>query len=152
MRASVQALFAAALLALGVIAATALAQDPPLSDYGSTVPTTPSSTVVAANPGSASLSGRPSGNCARKAFTATVKGTSISKVSFYIDGRLVKTVRRTSSKTKYRLSIVPRRVGFGTHRVEARVTFTNGSQSSPVSRTMRFRRCARKAASPTFTG
>ena len=100
------------------------------------------------------LSGRaqllgPSG-CVRQAFTARVTGREIVSVTFKVDGKVVKRI--TGEKGVYKVKIRPARLGFGRHRVVARVRFTTESGTATRRLPLTFRRCARGAVQPRFTG
>jgi uncharacterized repeat protein (TIGR01451 family) len=100
------------------------------------------------------LSGRarlrgPSG-CVDTAFRARVRGRSIASVRFYVDGRLVK--RFSGRRASYTIKVKPRGLGFGRHRVVARVTFTRASGTAPRTLRLTFRRCSQGAIAPRFTG
>ena len=86
--------------------------------------------------------------CAKQAFTASVSGRGIDRVTFYVDGRRIKTVHNPS----YRVRINPATLSTGAHRVTARVVFVAGAQRGPATRRMTFLRCARAAQAPRFTG
>ena len=98
--------------------------------------------------GQASLRG-PSG-CVKQAFRARVTGRSLASVTFFVDGRQVK--RFTGARAVYAIKVNPLKYGLGRHRVVARVTFV--SESGTPARTLRltFRRCAKGAVAPRFTG
>jgi uncharacterized repeat protein (TIGR01451 family) len=91
----------------------------------------------------------PSG-CVRKAFRASVRGRAIATVRFYVDGRLVK--KFTGTRSRYSIKVRPRGLGLGRHRIVARVTFAASSKTSPRTLRLTFRRCAKQAVSPRFTG
>ncbi len=86
--------------------------------------------------------------CAANAFTASVSGRGIDRVTFYLDGRRIKTVRNPA----YRVRISPTGLSRGAHRVTARVAFVAAAQRGPATRRMTFLRCARAAQAPRFTG
>ena len=99
-----------------------------------------------------SISGRaalrgPSG-CVKQAFRARVNGRRIESVTFFMDGKRVKRV--TSGNASLR--IVPKRIGFGRHRVVALVRFTEASGTPARRLLLTFRRCARQVVNPQFTG
>jgi len=81
-----------------------------------------------------------------------VSGRQISRVVFTLDGRVVRSLTRPNSGTRYRLAVNPRKMRTGVHRVIARTTFRQ--QSGTKARVLRvtFSRCARRAAAPAFTG
>ena len=130
------------------------AQTPPTNN-----PPTNNPPVVTPPPGSGELpeevlSGRarlrgPSG-CVNKAFRARVTGRAIRSVAFFVDGKLVKQINK--SKSTYKVTIRPNKYGFGRHRVIARVRFTTESGTSARRLPLTFRRCARGAVAPRFTG
>jgi hypothetical protein len=91
----------------------------------------------------------PSG-CVKQAFHARVTGRSIASVAFYVDGRLVK--RFAGERKSYSIKVNPRRYGLGRHRIVARVTFAPASGTQARTLPLTFRRCARGAVAPRFTG
>ena len=91
----------------------------------------------------------PSG-CVEQAFRARVSGRSIASVAFFVDGELVK--RFTGKRARYSIKVRPARFGFGRHKVVARVTFVAGSGTQARALPLTFRRCARGAVAPRFTG
>jgi hypothetical protein len=90
----------------------------------------------------------PSG-CVRRAFRARVSGRSIRSVAFYVDGRLVK---KFGKRGRYSIKVRPARLGFGRHRIVARVRFVRGSGTRVRTLRLTFRRCARQTLAPRFTG
>ena len=101
-------------------------------------------------PGTARLTG-PSG-CVKKAFKATVRGSRISKVTFFVDGKKRKTITAKAGQRAFKLKVRPNALGRGVHRITARVQFA--AESETKSRTLRlsFQRCARQVVRPQFTG
>jgi hypothetical protein len=97
--------------------------------------------------GRAQLRG-PSG-CVKQAFRARVSGRSIASVTFFVDGRKVKTVRRGSA---FSLKVNPAKYGLGRHKVVAVVRFTAESGTKARRLPLTFRRCAQGAVAPRFTG
>ncbi len=97
--------------------------------------------------GRAQLRG-PSG-CVKQAFRARVRGRSIASVTFFVDGRKVKKVRRGDAFT---LKVKPQRYGFGRHKVVAVVRFRAESGTKARRLPLTFRRCAQGAVAPRFTG
>lgn len=110
------------------------------------VPLTPSS----APRGTARIAGR--SGCVTRNFNVTVTGRQIRRVTFFVDGKSVRTLTRPNRGSRFVLQIRPNTLRRGTHRVLARTTFT--SASATRSRTLRvvFSRCARAASAPQFTG
>jgi len=105
--------------------------------------------VVAPQRGSARLSG-PSG-CRVRAVTASVTGRRIIRVTFRLDGRVVKVVRRARSG-RWSARVVPRDLRYGTHRLTATVTFAAASGTRPRTLRLSFARCRTAAVRPVFTG
>ena len=99
--------------------------------------------------GRAALRG-PSG-CVKQAFTARVHGRSIASVTFYVDGKRVKRIVRGNASRLDR-DAEPARYGFGRHRVVALVRFRAASGTPARRLPLTFRRCARQAVAPQFTG
>jgi hypothetical protein len=91
----------------------------------------------------------PSG-CVRQAFRARVSGRSIAAVAFHVDGKLFK--RLSGERAQYSVKVKPGRYGPGRHKLVARVTFVSGSGTQARKLPLTFRRCARGAVAPRFTG
>jgi hypothetical protein len=91
----------------------------------------------------------PSG-CVKQAFRARVRGRSIASVTFFVDGRKVKTIR--GERAVYAIKVRPGRFGFGRHKIVARVQFTAASKTAARRLPLTFRRCAQGAVAPRFTG
>ena len=86
-------------------------------------------------------------------FYVTVNGRAISKVVFRLDGKRVKTLTKPNRANKrYGMLITPRLQRFGTHRLTATTTFTKASKTKSKILRVAFRRCARQAVLPEFTG
>jgi hypothetical protein len=103
-------------------------------------------------PGSARLSG-PSGCPTTNAIAATVTGRRIVKVTFYVDGKKVKTLTKANGKGgRWVLPLNVRRLAFGAHRVQAKVEFAKSSQTTAKTLRLSFDRCHAAAAKPKFTG
>jgi hypothetical protein len=113
---------------------------PPASD-GGVLP-------VSIASGRASLRG-PSG-CVKQAFRARVSGRSIASVTFFVDGKRVKTI--SGDRAGYAIRVHPGRYGFGRHTIVARVQFTAASGTEARRIPLTFRRCAQGAVAPRFTG
>ena len=76
---------------------------------------------VRVRPGSATLRG-PSGCPTTSAVAATVTGRRIVKVTFYVDGKKVKTLTQPNkSGGRWVLPMNVKRFAFGSHRVQARI-------------------------------
>ena len=114
---------------------------------GSTAPEVVGSS---AGPGSAKISG-PEG-CVTKNFHVTVTGKRISKVTFRLDRKVIKTLTRPNVGTKFRIAVRPGSLKRGTHRITATTTFTRASGTRARTLRVVFQRCSRSARSPQFTG
>jgi hypothetical protein len=137
--------------------ATTVLTQPPGAPGSTVVPTVPPPTVVVSptnivSPGSARLQGVRGCAAGLRPARFTVSGSRIARVTFYLDGKKVKTLTRRNVKGGYRLTLSVRRLRPGAHRVEARVTFTAASKSAPKRFRMSFDRCAAPKVSPKFTG
>jgi hypothetical protein len=80
-----------------------------------------------------------------------VTGRRIAKASFYLDGKLVRTVSRPDSQGRFKITVRPRKLKIGIHRLVVRISYLSGT--NPGTRTFRrtFAHCAR-ALKPEFTG
>jgi hypothetical protein len=129
-------------------------QPPPQDEPPTTTPPAPKIQVSPARvrPGSAKLSG-PSGCPRTNAIAATVTGRRIVKVTFYVDGKKVKTLTKANGKGgRWVLPLNVRRLAFGAHRVQAKVQFAKSSQTKAKTLRLSFDRCQTSAARPQFTG
>jgi hypothetical protein len=102
-------------------------------------------------PGSARLSG-PSGCPTTSAVAATVSGRRIVKVTFYVDGRKVKTLTKANRNGRWVLPMNVKRFAFGTHRVRVTVQFARSSQTKARTLRLSFSRCHPAVVKPQFTG
>jgi uncharacterized repeat protein (TIGR01451 family) len=101
--------------------------------------------------GTARLRG-PSG-CVRGPFRATVRGSRIARVTFFVDGKRFRRITApTGEGTRFSVRINPRGRGFGVHRVTARVVFAAGAQTKTRTLRLSFQRCKRQVVRPRFTG
>jgi len=100
-------------------------------------------------PGSSRLSG-PSG-CVRKPFKAVVRGTRIARVTFFRDGKRIKTMTAKPGQRKFVLRVKPSRAP-GVHRITARVQFEAGSGTKTRTLRLSYQRCVRQVVRPRFTG
>jgi hypothetical protein len=100
--------------------------------------------------GTARLQG-PSG-CVRTSFTATVRGTRIADVVFFLDGKRVKRITAKEGQKAFKVKINPRKVGRGVHRVTAKVVFVSESQTKTKTLRLSFQRCRKQVVRPRFTG
>jgi hypothetical protein len=88
--------------------------------------------------------------CATRTARITVSGRLIRRVTFFVNGRRVRTVTVRSGQTRVSVSVPVRRSGAARQTVTARVTFRNGATSRTL--TAHATRCAAGAVSPKFTG
>jgi hypothetical protein len=122
-------------------------------------PTTPATTPVPAGEGAilgatetsrrgtARLTGL--AGCVKSARTAKVTGRNLRTVVFKVDGKKVRTVKASRNGTRANTKVAVARLKAGTHKVTARVTFTDGTKARTL--TIRFSIC-KPAVSPHFTG
>ena len=93
------------------------------------------------------------GCVASRLATATVTGAGVTKVTFSVNGRTVKTLTKANSGTSFQLVLTTRSLRYGTYSVRATVRFA--ANAVPRSRTLnlRFSRCRpRVVVSPHFAG
>jgi Bacterial Ig domain len=102
-------------------------------------------------PGSAKLTG-PKGCPDTNAVAATVSGKKISKVTFYVDNRKVKTLTKPNKGGKWALTVNMRQIAYGSHRVTAKVEFTKSSGTKTKTLRLSFNRCNASNVRPQFTG
>lgn len=100
--------------------------------------------------GTAAIRGRT--GCQGSAFNVVVSGRQVQRVVFSLDGRVVRSLTRPNSGSRFVLKVNPRTLRSGVHRVVARTTFR--SRSGTPARVLRvtFSKCARRAQAPAFTG
>jgi hypothetical protein len=112
---------------------------PPAPAGGSSVPS-----------GRARIAGKT--GCVTQNFNVTVTGRQIRRVTFFLDGKRIKTLRRPNARRAYRIAVRPGRLKLGTHRIVARTTFMPESETRSRDLRVVFQRCARAASRPKFTG
>jgi hypothetical protein len=83
------------------------------------------------------------GTCVTTRIRASVSGDGIKKVTYMVDGRVLKTVKRSP----FKLNTVVRNLAAGRHRLTATVTF-KAAGTAPKVMTKPFARCS----APNFTG
>jgi len=81
-----------------------------------------------------------------------VTGRAIAKVTFYVDGRAVATVRARPGRKALSTTINPRGQSRRVHRVTARVTFTRESRTPTARPRLAYRRPPLASGPPRFTG
>ena len=126
---------------------------PPVQPPAQVVSPTPQVRVSPARvrPGSARLRG-PSGCPTTSAVAATVSGRRIVKVTFYVDGKKVKTLTKANRNGRWVLPMNVKRFAFGTHRVRVTVQFARSSQTKAKTLRLSFSRCHSAVVKPQFTG
>jgi hypothetical protein len=142
-----------ALAALAVAVTPALAGEDPDDPAASPPATQPTPAQPAPAPqalhGSAKL--RTSQGClAENRAQASVNGSQIESVAFFVDGRKVRTVFAPDESGRFTLTMSCSRLGFGTHRARATVAFKRGV--SPTSRTLVFQITRSRPVRPQFAG
>jgi hypothetical protein len=142
-----------ALAALAVAVTPAFAGEDPDDPAASPPATQPAPAQPAPAPlalhGSAKL--RTSQGClAENRAQASVNGTQIESVAFFVDGRKVRTVFAPDESGRFTFTMSCSRLGFGTHRARAAVAFKSGV--SPTNRTLVFQITRSRPARPQFAG
>ena len=92
--------------------------------------------------------------CVSRSFNATVAGRRIARVRFYVDGRLIATLRRSNAsggRWVTRINTARYRAG-STHRLVARIQFTASANRRQSVQSYAFTRCGVSAQAPAFTG
>jgi hypothetical protein len=147
-RALTLATMALALSALAVPAAFA-GEDPDPTSPPAAQPTPAPTPAPVALTGSARLH-TSQGCMAANRTKASVSGSRIESVAFFVDGKKVKTVTTPNSGDSYALTMSCAHLGFGTHRARAAVTFETGV--SPQHRTLVFQITRTRPVRPQFAG
>jgi hypothetical protein len=115
---------------------------------------TPLSQLVVAGervtPGTARLGSKT--GCQARPFTVRVKGKSIVKVDFAIDGKKRKSVLKPDAAGRWTYKVDPRKFKPGRHKLTAKATFDPDSGTRAKTMTVKFSRCVRAAQAPAFTG
>ena len=128
-------------------ATTPPADQPPIQAVSPQVRVSP----ARVRPGSAKLSG-PTGCPTTTAVAASVSGRRIVKVTFYVDGKKVKTLTEPNRNGRWVLPMNVKRFAFGTHRVRVTVQFAKSSQTKAKTLRLSFNRCHSAVVKPQFTG
>ena len=107
--------------------------------------------AAATPPGTAKLVG-PSGPVSNP-FAVWVTGRAIDRVVFSVDGKRIGTVRAKRGRTKFKITITPRRATRGrVHRLTARITYKPSSRTSSTVRRTTYYTAGRAARTPQFAG
>jgi hypothetical protein len=88
--------------------------------------------------------------CVARPFDAIVRGRGIRRVTFSVNGRVVRTM--TARRTRYALRVSPTAARNGVIRITARVQFVAASGRRAETLRMTALRCAQGAIRPQFTG
>jgi hypothetical protein len=111
---------------------------------------TPASGVAGTQARSATARLSAQSRCATRTARITVSGRQLRSVTFFVNGRRVRTVTVRSGVTRVTANIPVRRSGAARQTVTARVTFRNGAAARTL--TAHATRCAAAAVRPQFTG
>ena len=106
--------------------------------------------VVGQLQAAANASMRSPRRCVTKPFAQVFTGRGIKKITVKVNGRVVRTLG--AGRTRYSVSIDPRRYAGGVMRVSARVEYVASSRKRPQTFTATVLRCAVQATGPQFTG
>jgi hypothetical protein len=120
---------------------------PPTTTTGSCVPAADGTCVIR---GTAAITGK--SGCVTKSFAASVRGTLIKQVVFTVDGKRKKTVKKANSKKRWELTVIPRSMKVGVHKIVAHVTFTTAAKTKTRLLRVTFSRCPGTTRPPVFTG
>jgi hypothetical protein len=106
---------------------------------------------IQVRPGSAKLRG-PTGCPTGRTASATVTGKRIVKVTFYVDGKKFKTITKPDRKGRWSITLKPKTLPYGAHRVRAKVEFATDSKTKAKNLALSFNRCRPAVVKPKFTG
>jgi uncharacterized repeat protein (TIGR01451 family) len=88
----------------------------------------------------------------RRTFTVQISSPGIKQITFYLDGRKLKTLKQSQSKDgKFTITINPSKLSIGPHKVSVK-TLMNNSNCEPIARTSVFVHPHSRRVSPSFTG
>jgi hypothetical protein len=87
--------------------------------------------------------------CVTRRYTVAVSGTPVRSVSFWVNGKRVRTVRARTGQRRFSVTLPIHRA---VARVRARVTFASNATPSARVLNATIRRCAPAAVRPQFTG
>jgi hypothetical protein len=139
------------LLLPAVLAALALPVAPALAGEDPGTPAPPPAPTPAPVPTAGSATLHVSQGCvSHKRAKAVVTGANIDTVSFYVDGKRMKTVTSPTSTGRYGFTMSCSRLSVGAHRARAAVTFQTGT--SLARQTLRFQLTRSRQVSARFTG
>lgn len=84
--------------------------------------------------------------CLARPVSARVRGRTVRRVVFYLDGRHVKTVERPNRAGLFEITVQRRSLDAGRHVLRAKVVFVRRAQRRPAFLTLPIRRCAGASA------
>jgi hypothetical protein len=88
----------------------------------------------------------------RTTFALQISSLGIKRITFYLDGRKLKTLAQSQAKGgKFTIKINPRNLSYGAHRVSIKTLMSNSTCAS-VARSGVFVRPRTQHVAPTFTG
>jgi uncharacterized repeat protein (TIGR01451 family) len=88
----------------------------------------------------------------REAFTLQVSSLGVKQITFYLDGRKLKTLEQSQAKRgKFTIKINPRNLSYGAHKVSIKTLMSNPGCAS-VARSGVFVQPQTQHAAPRFTG
>jgi hypothetical protein len=93
--------------------------------------------------------------CVRRTFKASVKSAGVHSVTFYLDGRKLRTMTSHSAhKGVITIEIDPAKLKVGPHKLMARITIaaTASAKASHATRSVTVVRCRAALLTPKFTG
>ena len=90
--------------------------------------------------------------CPITATTAFVKGRRILRVTYYVDGRAVRTLTHANKAGHFTLRLRLKGLRTGPHRLSARIQFAGDSNTRTQTLRLSFVRCRGGAVTPNFTG
>ena len=90
--------------------------------------------------------------CPITATTAFVKGRRILRVTYYVDGRAVRTLTHANKAGHFTLRLKLKGLRTGPHRLSARIQFAGDSNTRTQTLRLSFVRCRGGSVTPSFTG
>jgi hypothetical protein len=121
-----------------------------VSPSGDVAPVTPSGGVTVRK-GNARISGTV--GCVSSTYAvAAVRGSSIRRVTFFVNGRKVRTLTKPNSGSQFRYRARSGTLAYGAYRVRAKVEFVAASGTKAKTLSLQFSRCKPRVVRPQFTG
>ena len=88
----------------------------------------------------------------RRTFTLQVRSGAIRQITFYLDGRKLKTFKQSQAKGgKFTISIDPRKLAYGAHRISVKA-LSSDPRCASTARTAVFVRPHTRGFTMKFTG